>query len=226
MKNMENIYRNKWEQLEEDVRREIVQHVVELNLDKTMDLCRVALEKGFGAEEVLNSLIDGLNEVGRRYERKEYFLAELIAAGELMKAATQIIKSHITVKEIQSRRTRMVIGTVEGDIHDIGKNLVIMIVSTLGLDVIDLGVDVPAERFVEAVKWHKPEILGMSALLTTTMPQMKKVIELLKKTGLRKTVKIIIGGRPITQEFATEIGADAYAEDPFKAREIINGWLK
>lgn len=212
--------------MEEDVRREIVQSVIELNLDKTLSLCRVALEKGLNVEEVLNSLVEGLNEIGERYERKEYFLAELIAAGELMKAATQIIKSHITMKGIQLRRTRMVIGTVEGDIHDIGKNLVITIVSTLGLDVIDLGVDVPAERFVEAVKRYKPEILGISALLTTTMPQMKKVIGLLKKTGLRNTVKVIIGGRPITQEFATKIGADTYAEDAFKAREVINGWLK
>lgn len=210
--------------MEKDIGRKIARYVAELNLDETISLCKMALEKGL-VTETLNGLIEGLNEVGRRYENGEYFLAELIAAGELMKTAIQTMKPYITEKNVQLRKARMIIGTVEGDIHDIGKNLVATIVATLGLEIIDLGVDVPAEKFVDAVKQYRPKILGMSALLTTTMPRMRDVIKLLKETGLRDVVKVIIGGRPVTQEFATEIGADAYAEDAFKAREVIAKWL-
>jgi methylmalonyl-CoA mutase cobalamin-binding domain/chain len=211
--------------LEEDLKKEIIRSITELDLNNTVNLCKAALEKGF-VMETLNSLTEGMDEIGRRYENGEYFLAELMAAGELMKVVIQMIKPYIIESGVQLGRARMIIGTVEGDIHDIGKNLVITIVSALGLDIIDLGVDVPAERFINSVKQHKPEILGMSALLTTTMPQMRRVIELLEKTGLRDTVKVIIGGRPVTREFAAEIGADAYAEDAFKARKVIIEWLK
>jgi methylmalonyl-CoA mutase cobalamin-binding domain/chain len=211
--------------LEEDLKKEIIRSITELDLNNTVNLCKAALEKGF-VMETLNSLTEGMDEIGRRYENGEYFLAELMAAGELMKVVIQMIKPYIIESGVQLGRARMIIGTVEGDIHDIGKNLVITIVSALGLDIIDLGVDVPAERFINSVKQYKPEILGMSALLTTTMPQMRRVIELLEKTGLRDTVKVIIGGRPVTREFAAEIGADAYAEDAFKARKVIIEWLK
>lgn len=211
--------------MEEDLKKEIIRSITELDLNNTVNLCKAALEKGF-VMETLNSLTEGMDEIGRRYENGEYFLAELMAAGELMKVVIQMIKPYIIESGVQLGRARMIIGTVEGDIHDIGKNLVITIVSALGLDIIDLGVDVPAERFINSVKQHKPEILGMSALLTTTMPQMRRVIELLEKTGLRDTVKVIIGGRPVTREFAAEIGADAYAEDAFKARKVIIEWLK
>lgn len=212
-------------ELAEEIEKELFDSVVELNMDKVASLCKAALEQGIDAERIFNGLTRGLDEVGRKYEKNEYFLAELIAAGELMKTATEILKPHLAVKELSLKRAKMIIGTVEGDIHDIGKNLVIAVVSTLGLDIIDLGVDVPAEKFVEAVKTFKPEILGLSALLTTTMPQMKRVVEALKKERLRDTVKIIVGGRPITQKFAEEIGADAYAKDAFDAREAISKWI-
>ncbi|MEM2673757.1 MAG: corrinoid protein [Candidatus Bathyarchaeia archaeon] len=208
-----------------DIKEELFKSVVELNMEKTIDLCKVALEHGIEAKGILEVLLKGLDEIGKRYERSEYFIPELIAAGELMKEALEILKPHLASKEPGAKRVKMVIGTVEGDIHDIGKNLVITLLLPLGLEIIDLGVDVPAEKFIEAVKIHKPKILGLSALLTTTMPQMKKVIETLKKENLRDTVKVIVGGRPVTPEFAREIGADAYGEDGFSAREIISKWI-
>jgi corrinoid protein of di/trimethylamine methyltransferase len=210
---------------EKDIEKELFESFIELNEERVLKCCKEALEKGIDAERILNILTRALEEIGRRYERGEYFLAELIASGEIMKKATEILRPSLA-KEISSmKKVRMVIGTVEGDIHDIGKNLVITIVSSLGIDIIDLGVDVPAEKFVEAVDKFKPKIVGMSALLTTTMNQMKNVIEALKKAGLRDKVKVIVGGRPVTEEFAKEICADAYGEDAFAARKIISEWI-
>jgi len=210
---------------EKDIERELFESFVELNEEKVLKCCKDALEKGIDAERTLNVLTRALDEIGRRYESGEYFLAELIASGEIMKKATDVLRPSLTREISSMKKVRMVIGTVEGDIHDIGKNLVITIVSSLGIDIIDLGVDVPAEKFVEAVDKFKPKIVGMSALLTTTMHQMKNVIEALKKAGLRDKVKVIIGGRPVTEEFAKEIGADAYGEDAFAARKIISEWI-
>jgi corrinoid protein of di/trimethylamine methyltransferase len=210
---------------ERDVERELFESFVELNEEEVLECCREALEKGIDAERILNILTRALEEIGRKYEKGEYFLAELIASGEIMKKATEILKPSLVKEASSMKKVRIVIGTVEGDIHDIGKNLVITIVSSLGIDVIDLGVDVPAEKFVEAVNKFKPKIVGMSALLTTTMHHMKNVIEALKKAGLRDRVKIIIGGRPVTGEFVKEIGADAYGEDAFVARRIISEWI-
>jgi len=210
---------------EKDIEKELFESFIELSEERVLKCCKEALEKGIDAERILNILTRTLEEIGRRYERGEYFLAELIASGEIMKKATEILRPSLA-KEISSmKKVRMVIGTVEGDIHDIGKNLVITIVSSLGIDIIDLGVDVPAEKFVEAVDKFKPKIVGMSALLTTTMNQMKNIIEALKKAGLRDKVKVIVGGRPVTEEFAKEIGADAYGEDAFAARKIISEWM-
>jgi methylmalonyl-CoA mutase cobalamin-binding domain/chain len=201
---------------EKDIEKELFESFIELSEERVLKCCKEALEKGIDAERILNILTRTLEEIGRRYERGEYFLAELIASGEIMKKATEILRPSLA-KEISSmKKVRMVIGTVEGDIHDIGKNLVITIVSSLGIDIIDLGVDVPAEKFVEAVDKFKPKIVGMSALLTTTMNQMKNIIEALKKAGLRDKVKVIVGGRPVTEESAKEIGANAYGEGCFR----------
>lgn len=210
---------------EKDIEKELFESFIELSEERVLKCCKEALEKGIDAERILNILTRALEEIGRRYERGEYFLAELIASGEIMKKATEILRPSLAKEILSMKKVRMVIGTVEGDIHDIGKNLVITIVSSLGIDIIDLGIDVPAEKFVEAVDKFKPKIVGMSALLTTTMNQMKNVIEALKKAGLRDKVKVIVGGRPVTEEFAKEIGADAYGEDAFAARKIISEWI-
>jgi len=210
---------------ERDIEKELFESFVELKEDAVLEYCKKALEMKIEVERILNILTRALEEIGRRYEEGEYFLAELIASGEIMKKVTEILRPKLAEESRSLKKARMVIGTVEGDIHDIGKNLVITIVSSLGIEIVDLGVDVPAKKFVEAVSKFKPKIVGISALLTTTMHQMKKIIEELEKAGLRDKVKIIVGGRPVTQEFAKEIGADAYGEDAFAARKIVSKWI-
>ena len=178
------------------------------------------LERGVDPISVLNALNEAMEEVGRRYERGEYFLSELIMAGVLASEVTGILKPRLV--EIHSKPYgKVVIGTVKGDIHDIGKNLVIMVLGAAGLEVVDLGVDVSAERFAEAVAKESADVLAISALLTSTMENIRDVVKVIEKRDLRGRVKVIVGGRPLTQEFADEIGADAYAKDVMEAIKTV-----
>jgi len=178
------------------------------------------LKSGVDPLEILNTLNQALDEVGRRYEKGEYFLSELIMAGVLSTEVTSLLEPHL----IRSRRIslgKVVIGTVRGDIHDIGKNILVMMLRSAGFDVVDLGVDVPAENFANAIEEKQANILGLSALLTSSMDEMKKVIETIEKRGLRNRVKIVVGGRPLTREFAKEIGADGYAKDAVEGVKVV-----
>jgi methylmalonyl-CoA mutase cobalamin-binding domain/chain len=178
------------------------------------------LEKGVKPLRVLDALNETLEEVGRRYERGELFLSHLIMIGYLAKEVSEFLRPCIAGEERGGEIGKVVIGTVRGDIHDIGKNIVIMMLEAAGFEVVDLGVDVPPERFIETVRREKPDILGMSALLTSTMEEMRVVIEALERSGLRDEVKVIVGGRPLTEEYAMEIGADGYAGDSVKAIRV------
>ncbi len=164
-------------------------------------------------------LIAGMNVVGKKFKEGEMFVPEVLMAAEAMRAGMDIIKPQLTGKEIPTIGTA-VVGTVEGDLHDIGKNLVSMMLEIGGFKVVDLGIDIPPAKFVEAVKENKPVLVGMSALLTTTMMKMKETIDALEEAGLRKDVKIIVGGAPVSQEFADDIGADGYAPDAATATDI------
>lgn len=200
--------------------------IVQLDLKRTKKLCEEALARDIPALDVMErAMYPGLDQIGEKYEKGEYFLSELIAAGEIIREVMKILKPNM-LKGKMKFRGNMVIGTVKGDIHDIGKNIFITLVSATGIEVTDLGVDVPEERFVEAVRNNKPDILALSALLTTTMPEMKVVIDSLKRSGLRENVKVIVGGRPVTDHYANEIGVDAYGEDAVKGRNIIEKWLE
>jgi corrinoid protein of di/trimethylamine methyltransferase len=182
----------------------------------------VAEALGLGCDAyrlVEEGLRRGMVEVGARFERGEYFLPELLEAGELFNSLMERYVLPRLSSRVGGRRGLVVIGTVHGDIHDIGKNLVTLMLRVNGFEVVDLGVDVPPERFVEAVEKYRPDIVGMSALLTTTMLEMRNVIDALKSAGLRDKVKIIVGGAPVTGEFAREIGADAYGRDAVDAVE-------
>jgi methylmalonyl-CoA mutase cobalamin-binding domain/chain len=157
-------------------------------------------------------MIPAMDEVGRRFECNEYFVPELLIAARAMKTALQLITPHLMASGAEPMG-RVVIGTVQGDLHDIGKNLVASMLEGGGFQVVDLGVDVPAEKFVEAVKEKDGTILALSALLTTTMTMMKTVIDALDKAGVRSKVKVMIGGAPITQQYANEIGADGFSDN-------------
>jgi len=159
---------------------------------------------------VENRLVPGMASVGEKFKRNEIFVPEMLIAARAMKEALKILEPKLVAAGIKPDHSA-VIGTVEGDLHDIGKNLVAMMWKGANIDVIDLGVNVPPAKFVEAVQQHRPKLVGLSALLTTTMPAMRETVKAIRATGL--TVKVVIGGAPITLEYAREIGADGYAPD-------------
>jgi 5-methyltetrahydrofolate--homocysteine methyltransferase len=172
-----------------------------------------SLSEGVDPLKLVNEhMIPAMDEVGRRFEANEYFVPELLISARAMKAALDIIRPLLTARG-DKPLGRVAIGTVKGDLHDIGKNLVASLLEGGGFEVIDLGVNVAPEKFIESVKQKNANIVAMSALLTTTMPAMKTTIEALKQAGVREQVKVLIGGAPITQKYAEEIGADGYSEN-------------
>ena len=198
---------------------QIIEAFVEFESDRVKRLVKEALDSGCDVNDLIeNSLRKAMKIVGDKFERGEFFLPELVMAGDIFKdVMDELLLPVIEREKKESRVGRVVIGTVKGDLHDIGKNLVAIMLKVNGFEVIDLGVDVPPERFVEAVEKYKPDILGMSALLTTTMLEMRNVIDALKSAGLRDRVKVIVGGAAVDEEFAREIGADAYASNAVEA---------
>jgi len=201
----------------EELLREISAALVNLDEGLVEELVARALEAGCQPVDVVEQgMRPGMEEVGRRFEGGEYFLSELIIAADIFQGVLNRRVLPLLPRESKTLG-RVVIGTVRGDIHDIGKNLVAAMLRVSGFEVIDLGVDVPPERFVEAVREYRPDIVGMSALLTTTMLEMRNVIDALRAAGLRDKVKIIVGGAPVTEEYAREIGADAYARNAVEA---------
>ena len=184
-----------------------------------------ALKSGIDPVVVLNeSMIAAMNEVGRLFEEGEYFVPEMLIAARAMQAGLAVLKPRLMIADVKSAG-KVVIGTVKGDLHDIGKNLVIMMLEGAGFEVQDLGTDVSPERFVGAVRNSGAEIVAMSALLTTTMPGMKRTITALEEAGLRESVKILVGGAPITASFASQIGADGFAVDASRAVRMAKSLL-
>ncbi len=211
---------------EEEILAKLRDAIVNLDIDAVQKAAKEAIESGIPAyKAVVEGMAKGMEIVGQKYENGEYFLAELIMAGETMKEGMAILEPHLKTGDIKAAG-KVVIGTVRGDLHDIGKNVVITLLKAANFDVIDLGVDVSPEQFVEAVKKHEPNIVAMSALLTTTMIEMESVIKSLKEAGLRDKVKVIIGGAPITPEYAEKIGADAAAKDAVEGVRICTEWME
>ena len=182
-------------------------------------LTREALVQGISPAVILSdALVAGMDVVGEKFRRDELFMPEVLIAAKAMQAAMAVLRPRLIETGVETAGT-IVIGTVQGDLHDIGKNLVGMFFEGAGYQVIDLGVDVAPGRFVEAVRTHKPNIVGLSALLTTTMSRMREVIESLVEAGLRGSVKVMVGGAPVTEKFARDIGADGYSPDAASAVE-------
>ncbi|HJD94931.1 MAG TPA: corrinoid protein [Bacteroides togonis] len=187
--------------------------VLHSNMDKAVTVTREALQEGMSPKALIDDyMTPAMEEVGRRFERQEAFVPELLMAGRAMKGALEVLKPAMQ-GQASSYLGRVVIGTVKGDLHDIGKNLVASMLEGCGFEVINLGTDVSAERFVQTVRDNEVDILGMSALLTTTMSYMKEVIDALKSARLRDKVKVMVGGAPVTEQFARQIGADGYSEN-------------
>jgi corrinoid protein of di/trimethylamine methyltransferase len=196
--------------------------------DQVVKLSKRVIEVGIDPlEAVEKALIAGVLELGDKWINGEVFIVDMIAAAEAMKAGLSILKNEIVKRGGSIKyRGRIVIGTVEGDIHDIGKSIVASLLEAAGFEVIDLGVDVSAQKFIEAIKQYNPDIVGMSALMTTTMLKQREIIEAIKQANLRGKVKIIVGGAPTTKEWAEEIGADGWAPDAASAVELVKKLLK
>lgn len=191
----------------------------------TKSVVEQALADGVGPQQLLDDyMIPAMDEVGRRFETNEYFVPELLISARAMKGALEIIRP-LLVEGGAEAVGKVVVGTVRGDLHDIGKNLVAAMLEGGGFEVVDLGVDVAPEKFVESVRETGAEVIAMSALLTTTMPGMKTTIEALKEAGVRDSVKVVIGGAPVTQRYADEIGADGFSDNASAAvrlcRELV-----
>jgi len=189
------------------------------------ELIEKALSQDISAEEILyRGLVVGMDIMSEKFKNNECFIPEVLVAAKAMNAGLEIIKPLLAEANVKSQG-KVVIGTVKGDLHDIGKNIVAMMLQGAGFEVIDCGADVSKEKFAEAVKNERADLVGMSALLTTTMPYMKEVIETLKNEGLRQNVKIIIGGAPVTESYAEAIGADGYAPDAGSAVDLFKRLL-
>lgn len=200
--------------------------VVAGSVPQTLAGIDVAISSGIAPAEIIQtSLIGAMTMVGEQFKNCKIYVPEMLIAARAMKAGLEKLKPLMVGAEVKSLST-VVIGTVKGDLHDIGKNLVGIMMEGAGCKVIDLGVDIAPENFVEAVNVHNPEFLGMSALLTTTMPMMKETIRLMEKNGRRGRVKVLVGGAPISQKFADEIGADGYAANAAEAIDKIKTMLR
>jgi corrinoid protein of di/trimethylamine methyltransferase len=190
------------------------------NLKEIKKLTQTALDSGSSAQQVLDlGLLPGMDEVGKLFKTGAMFIPEVLLSAKTMSAAMDVLKPLLATGEGGGRGT-VVIGTVQGDLHNIGKNLVAMMLEGAGFNVVDLGIDVKPQAFLDAVKQHKPKLLGMSALLTTTMPRMDETIRALEEAGIRSQVKVMVGGAPVTQDFVARIRADAYAANAGHAVDV------
>ncbi len=181
-------------------------------LDDATTIVRVAIAENAEVSALMGAMMGAMEAIGQRFEQGKAFVPELLMAGRAMKGALELVKP-LLVADKSAMRGKVVIGTVMGDLHDIGKNLVSSMLEGSGFEIVDLGINVPTAKFVDAIREQKPDILCMSALLTTTMPYMKEVIEAIKAAGLRDQVKIIVGGAPVSQAYSDEIGADGYGDN-------------
>jgi 5-methyltetrahydrofolate--homocysteine methyltransferase len=197
--------------------QKIYDSVLNGEMDEVAAYVQTALDAKIDPGVILNEgMISAMQEVGRLFEEGEYFVPEMLISARAMQTGLALLKPHLVQANVQSSG-KVVVGTVKGDLHDIGKNLVAMMLEGAAFEIVDLGTDVSPEKFVDAVKMHQPAVVGLSALLTTTMPNMKTTIAALKAAGLRDQVKVIIGGAPVTEAYARDIGADGFAPDASRA---------
>jgi 5-methyltetrahydrofolate--homocysteine methyltransferase len=203
---------------------EISKAVLDGNLYDIAEILEQHLAAGESPVACLDAMMAGLDETGKRFEQGDYFVPELMIAADTFKTGMELLAPHLA-GEAREYKGSVVLGTVKGDVHDIGKNLVGFMLECNGFKVIDLGTDVSVERFLEAVRTNSADVLAMSALLTTTMLGMSGVVQALQDAGLRQKVKVIIGGAPVSQKFAEDIGADAYAANAPQGVDVVKGWL-
>jgi len=208
-------------------KEELLQAIAELEEEKSYTLVKKVLDEGVNPKEIIDILRKGVEIVGERFNKKEYFLTELVMSGEIFQQSAKILETAMKEEsETNESLGVVVIGTVKGDVHDIGKNIFVTLLQAAGFEVHDLGVDIATEKFINKVKETKADIVAYSGLLTVALDSMKKTTEALKSAGLREGVKIIIGGLPVDEMWMKEAGADAYTDNAFNGVKIVTNWMR
>ena len=203
----------------------IYENILEGDMEAAPEHVQAALDSGARPDVILNeAMIAAMSKVGRLFEAGEYFVPEMLISARAMQYSLAVLKPYLVETGVEPIGT-VVIGTVQGDLHDIGKNLVVMMLEGVGFEVVDLGVNVKADNYIEAIQDHNTQIVAMSALLTTTMPKMKTTIEALRDSGIDERIKIMVGGAPVTEEFAQQIGADGYGNDAMAAVDLAREFV-
>jgi methanogenic corrinoid protein MtbC1 len=205
--------------------KELVDSMVSMREDEAVQIAKMMIDGGVDPTQVLGACKEAMNVVGKRFEKGEYFLPELIMAGEMLRKISEFAKPKMTSGLKTEKKGKVLVGTVEGDIHDIGKDIVVFMLDVNGFEVRDLGIDVPVQRFVDAVKEFKPAVVALSGFLTLAFDSMKATVEALAKAGLRDKVKIMIGGGQIDDEVRKYTGADACGLDAMAGVALAKGWI-
>jgi trimethylamine corrinoid protein len=206
--------------------QKLIDAIADMREEEALKLVREMVEGGSDPMVILEAVRQAMDIVGQRYEKGDYFLPELVLAGEMMNQITDLVKSKVAASPQQVKRHgKVVIGTVEGDIHDIGKDIVAFMLDVNGFEILDLGVDVPPAKFAEAVRDFQPQVVALSGFLTLAFDTMKGTVEAIKQAGLRDKVKIMIGGGQIDEEVKNHTGADAYGKDAVAAVKLVKGWI-
>lgn len=207
--------------------KELIDALVQMDEERTVELVKKMIAEQKDINEILECSREAMALIGQKYERKEYFLPELIMSGEILKNISELVKNQVTDRDMPEKKQlgKVLIGTVVGDVHDIGKNIVTFMLDVNGFEVKDIGVDVPVDVFVSEIKEFEPQVVGMSGLLTLAYDSMKETIEAIRKSGLREDLKIMIGGGCMSEDVANYVGADAYGEDAVAAVNLTKRWL-
>jgi corrinoid protein of di/trimethylamine methyltransferase len=213
--------------MSEEIVPNLKQAVIEGDEEKVSGYAQKAIEIGYDLPEALeNGLAEGITEVGNRWIREEVFLTEVLLSAKAMETGLKILQREMEkAGKVRETLGKVVLGTVKGDIHNLGKNIVAALLKAAGFEVHDIGVDVPVERFVQTVEEVEPDVLGLSSLMTITIPEQRQIIEALTRVGIRERVKVIVGGAPVTGEWAEEIGADGYGRDAISAVKLVKELL-
>jgi methanogenic corrinoid protein MtbC1 len=205
--------------------KELVNAIADMREEQALKLVRGMVEGGSDPMAILDSARDAMDIVGQRYDKGEYFLPELMLAGEMMNQITDMIKPELAKLPEVKRHGKVLIGTVDGDIHDIGKNIVSFMLDVNGFDVLDLGVDISAQKFVEAIRDFEPQVVGLSGFLTLAFDAMKETVDAIQAAGLRDQVKIMVGGGQMDDQVRAHTGADAYGSDAMAAVKLTKDWI-
>ncbi len=205
--------------------KELVNAIADMREEEAIQLVKDLLEKGVKPAAILDAAREAMDIIGQQYEKGIYFLPELMLAGEMMSQIAEILKPRLTESPEVRRLGKVVIGTVKGDIHDIGKNIVVFMLDANGFEVLDLGVDVPPQKFVEAIRDFQPQVVGLSGFLTLAFDSMKETVEAIQAAGLRDKVKIMIGGGQVNEHISQYVGADAYGKDAVAGVVLAKQWV-